>query len=532
MKQIFYITFLSLLAFTACNDKYEFSSSGFSSPGVISGPAQITVDPESTQTVVLSWEASVVDDDTWVLYDVIFDHADGNFSNPFSTIKSDGGTQNKLTLTQAAVNTIAREGGINPTESGSFIWTVRAYRGGTIKYAPESKSISITRPDVLDVPEQLYIFGTALADTENGVQMGKPASGIFLFHTTIALSGNLWFCSSPDPDAKGALRYYYDDAANKLMQGEGTTAVTANEYAVDITVNFPARSFSAEAPFEAPEELYIQGPVAEAGQKFRKEATDTFVLYTKFGSAGSIYFTSTQNADAVDAKQYYIAGGKLEFGGGTTAVNATQYTADRITVNTTARTMTIEPIGDIILEWVNAMVPVDAANPSFSYASDGNFTLTFNIPVNFQHVDEENKGGNCYTDARYILKVNENPAVPMPSNDEIKNTPAADRKIKRWGCKYINEADNGNPYNLTIQPYDRPAAPPTHADIWIPVFETGRHNDADVDTEEIVASPYYVYSEMPSRWHANWFFKTAWAGSQRTATIYTNKNNKIGVHIE
>ena len=532
MKRLFYMMLLPLLALTACGDKYELKSTGFSAPGAISGPAQVTIDLESTATATLSWEASDVDDGTWVLYDVVFDQADGNFLNPFWSVKSDGGTQNKLTLNQKAMNDIARAGGINPAKSGGFIWTVRAYRGGVAKYASESKNIGMTRPDVLDIPDKLYVFGTALANADIGAKMSLVSGGIFILRTTLAQAGNLWFCSSSDPNDPTATKYYYDATAGKLMQGEGTASVDTGNDEIDITVNFNNRSFMAEAPFEAPEELYIQGTAAEAGQKFRKDAADVFVLYTKFGTAGNIYFSSTRDANDDEANLYYVANGKLEPGNGTTTVAATAYTAERITVNTTARSMTIEPIGDIELIWVNANNAIDSSRPKFAYSSNGNFTLTFAIPANFDHIDAENKGGTAYTDARYFLRVNEDPTNPMPSDAEIKAIPAAERKIKRWGCKLTAD------YNMTISPYDRnhATAGVTHAAYWISVFETGMEDGSQVDTEEIIETPYYLYSpgnsEMPARWNANWFFKTAWAGTTKTATIYSDKNGKMSLHIE
>jgi hypothetical protein len=90
---------------------------------------------------------------------------------------------------------------------------------------------------------------------------------------------------------------------------------------------------------------------------------------------------------------------------------------------------------------------------------------------------------------------------------------------------------------MTIQPYDRKRAVApliSHAEYWVAGFDTGTLGDGttEVDAaalEEIVITPYYVYSEMPSRWNANWYFKTDMAGTTKTATIYTNKNNTMGI---
>lgn len=526
MKRILLFLTACLAIYTGCT-KYGYNTN-FTAPDKLTGTESvIAIDPDNVEYVILKWSGGGAQDGSIVLYDVLFDHTDGDFSEPFYIQAADNGTAEQLSLRHTDLNAIAKASGISPAQSGSFKWTVRASKGGIMKIADAFSEMEVIRPDILDVPEHLYVFGTALPDNERGMEMEVMENGRFFVNVTFASDGDIWFSDSQNPDAPDAICYWYDSASEKLMQGDGRTTVTASGM-MDITLDLIARTYAVIEHFDRPADLYIQGDAAEKGQHFRKISDTEFVLFTKFLKSGYIYFTTTQDPAAENTVRYYIDNdGELVIGNGFTHIDATVYNADRITVNTLSRDMTVEQIGEIRLEWVNAMVSVDSGNPSFEYVSDGNFTLTFDIPVGFEHVDEENKGGTAATDARYFIKVNYDPSNPMPSNDEIKSTPEAERRIKRWGCSLTKD------YNMTISPYDRKhTSGITHAEYWLPAFETGELDGAAVDAEEIVEEPYYVYSEMPKRWQSNYFFKTAFAGSTRTATIYTNKDNKMSVHIE
>lgn len=504
MKYI-YLLIALLIVLSSCEEDYNYNTA-FSAPTELYGPENIAIELDTERNVVLSWTGGGAADGSPVLYDVFFDKEGGDFSEPFYSCKSDLNTYEQLTLTYRNLNRIARQAGIAPDTSGSFIWTVRTAKGGEMKFAPASRKMTVARPDVLDIPESLYLFGTALDEGTGGYEMNEVDAGVFRIYVSVSRNGTLFFADKKDPEASGAIRFYYDSAAGQVKQGAGTTLVEAQAEAVDITVDLNLRTYVLEEHFQQPEELYIQGDVSEAGRRFAKNG-DIFTLYTRFESGGSIYFTDVPNPASGNALRYYInEENKLVQGDGTTAVDATRngICADRITVAVSTRLMTIDEIGDMRIEWVNAMSPVDISDPKFIYAGNGNFTAEFSIPTGFQHTDEENKGGTSATDARYLLKVVENGT------------------LKRWGCNLTKDE------NMTIQPYERKnSAGETYAAHWIPIFEAG-----GAETERIIVSDYYLYSQMPNRWKANWFFKTEYAGTHRHATIYTNDANSMRLHIE
>ena len=116
MKKILWICSV-LLAMVSCQEDYELNTD-FAVPTELSSPASIQLNVSSPTPVVLSWSGGGAADGGIVLYEVLFDKADGDFSKPLATVKSDLGAATSLSITHAAINTIARNAGIYPLETG------------------------------------------------------------------------------------------------------------------------------------------------------------------------------------------------------------------------------------------------------------------------------------------------------------------------------------------------------------------------------------------------------------------------------
>lgn len=97
----------------SCQEDYELNTD-FAVPTELSSPASIQLNVSSPTPVVLSWSGGGAADGGIVLYEVLFDKADGDFSKPLATVKSDLGAATSLSITHAAINTIARNAGIYP----------------------------------------------------------------------------------------------------------------------------------------------------------------------------------------------------------------------------------------------------------------------------------------------------------------------------------------------------------------------------------------------------------------------------------
>lgn len=237
MKKILFVS--AVLAAVMSCQKYEYNTE-FSAPTQLDSPSEVVIDLAG-ENIVLAWTGGGAEDGGVCLYNVLFDRTDGDFREPLSSMQSDNGGLQQLTITQAQLNNIARASGIAPLGTGEIKWTVTASRGGEVKRSAESATIVLTRPDGIDnIPEHLYLDGTGAATDGAGREFRIMDEGVFRIYTVLD-GGAISFRSSMDSDA---LLFYYDESTASLREGEGETSVSAteNDKLVRITVNFNART--------------------------------------------------------------------------------------------------------------------------------------------------------------------------------------------------------------------------------------------------------------------------------------------------
>ena len=227
-----------LSSLLACTPKYELNTE-FTVPTELDAPETVLLDVGSSERVVFFWSGGEAADGGLILYEVLFDVAGGNFSNPVASFQSDRGSQSRLTLTHSQLNVIARDGGVGIGQTGSFIWTVKAARGGVVKDCGIFKEITLTRGDGIDaIPESLAIAGSAAL--EPGQSFRKVENGVFSIVTRVQ-AGDMYFTSA---DGR-----YYIGTTGSLVTGEGShefTDVPASGIA-RITVDFKTLKMKVEA---------------------------------------------------------------------------------------------------------------------------------------------------------------------------------------------------------------------------------------------------------------------------------------------
>lgn len=232
MKRNLLILITLLTAVFGCTQKYELDTE-FTMPTELASPASVVLDVTSSSTVVLSWTGGKANDGGIVLYNVLFDEEGGDFSDPIATMPSDLGAGEQLTLTHAALNTIARNAGIKPNETGKLIWTVTGAKGGVTKAYDGYASLSITRGEGIDnMPEKLYVGGAAAK--EAGQEFRVVEEGLYVIYTKLG-AGTLNFTS----EKSGGFTFYSDNSG-KLVEGEGSYNVDSAPASglARITVNF------------------------------------------------------------------------------------------------------------------------------------------------------------------------------------------------------------------------------------------------------------------------------------------------------
>lgn len=237
------VLFLSVcsLLLAGCEDDYNYSAE-FTEPQTLISPVPLQLDLASVQNVVFSWKGGGAADGGMLLYEVLFDKAGGDFSAPLYRTPSDLGGEPQLTLTHVTLNKLARMAGIKTGETGSLKWTVTASRGGVVKPAKTEGEIVLTRPEGLEVPEQLYLYGPATENGSEGQAFRLATDGVFVVYTILKADGEIYFAGD---QTENAVKYYINEEG-VLVEGTSATTVTKQEVPVRLTVNFNTKAMTID----------------------------------------------------------------------------------------------------------------------------------------------------------------------------------------------------------------------------------------------------------------------------------------------
>ncbi len=128
----------------------------------------MTLQSGGSATSYSEWEKAVAEDNGVVYYDVLFDKADGDFSNPVFVVAADNnGTATGSSITHKVLNKIGKLAGIPSGKEGKLKWTVASSRGLSRVVSQTARTINITRTNGIDAPDALF------ADTGEGTEGGS-----------------------------------------------------------------------------------------------------------------------------------------------------------------------------------------------------------------------------------------------------------------------------------------------------------------------------------------------------------------------
>ena len=184
----------------------------------------VVLQSSSSASLYFEWEPSLAEDGGAVLYEVVFDKTDGDFSDPLAIITSDNnGAMNHATISHKTLNQIAASAGVESAETGTLKWTVYASKGILPVKAQEERILTITRlAGFAEVPAQLYITGEATevgGELSKAMQMKKVADGEFEIYMQLTAGQSFQFVSS-----NAGTPTTYSLKGEKLVEG-GTTTV-------------------------------------------------------------------------------------------------------------------------------------------------------------------------------------------------------------------------------------------------------------------------------------------------------------------
>jgi starch-binding outer membrane protein SusE/F len=236
---VFFIAF-----FSSCEKEYVLYGD-VSAPPALTAPENdffVKIEPAGTATLEVSWEAAKATDGGLVLYEVLFDKVDGDFSSPVYTVLSDNkGAAATLTLDHKILNKIANAAGIQSLATGNVKWTVVATKGATMAKADAARTLKLERPlGFAEMPAELYLVGSATEAGDaaaNAIPFKKKEDGVFELYTSLK-AGSYQLITSTGADAK---KFFIEN--NVIKEGETAVTVEGDTRAQRLTFDFNSATY-------------------------------------------------------------------------------------------------------------------------------------------------------------------------------------------------------------------------------------------------------------------------------------------------
>jgi hypothetical protein len=231
-----------LLVLAGCSDSYELQT-GFDAPQSLIAPTQnqlIAIDLENGTTTKFEWEKSNSYYGGVVLYEVIFDKENGDFTTPiFKTVSNGGGGDTWLSLTPKQLIALAKLADIGVDSEGVVKWKVIASQGGERKEVEEVRTLRLKRPaGIGEIPAELFAYGSGfeVKTIETAMKFKKIEDGVFEIFASIS-NGEIKLCNA----ATGNKVFYVFGSNNKLVEADNESGIaitgTGNAYRVVVDFN-------------------------------------------------------------------------------------------------------------------------------------------------------------------------------------------------------------------------------------------------------------------------------------------------------
>lgn len=236
MKAIYikFIMITSLIAaFMACSSDGEVRDLGVTPVKMLYEPADgrtLVLQSSASAMLYFEWEPARAEDSGGVLYEIAFDKASGDFSNPVIMLAADNnGGSNHATITHKQLNQIAALAGIESAAEGTLKWTVYSSKGINPVKAEQERSITLTRlAGFANIPEELFITGSgteAGADIAKAIKMKRISEGEFEVYTRLTEGQDFQFVNSITGEPT-----VYSLSGEKIVEGGSSTVTKTGIY--------------------------------------------------------------------------------------------------------------------------------------------------------------------------------------------------------------------------------------------------------------------------------------------------------------
>jgi len=227
---------ITIIAFSSCKKDTRALDLNVAPVTTINAPendTSINLQPTTGSSVVFKWTPSTTQD--LVLYEVAFDKAGGDFSNPVYKVLSDGaGVEPQATITQKLLNKIASAAGIAQSAGGTIKWAVVVSKAVSNKVSTNTRNLQITRPAGFAVlPDSLYLTGSATeqgADVSKAIIFKKTGDGVFELYTSLQ-AGTYSFI---DKKTGTPTTYSIQNNTSVVLNGSTTVTGSKNVYRISL----------------------------------------------------------------------------------------------------------------------------------------------------------------------------------------------------------------------------------------------------------------------------------------------------------
>jgi hypothetical protein len=221
------VTISLIFALIACSNDGEVRDLGVTAVKKFYEPEHakdVVLQSSASATLYFEWEPARAEDSGNVLYEVVFDRADGDFSEPLFIVASDNnGATNHATITHKQLNRIAALAGVESAARGALKWTVYSSKGINPVRAEEERMLTLTRlAGFADIPSQLYLTGEGVEtglDLSHALITRKIAEGEFEIYAMLTEGRAFGFVN-----ATSGTPTEYSLSGEKILEG-GTSTV-------------------------------------------------------------------------------------------------------------------------------------------------------------------------------------------------------------------------------------------------------------------------------------------------------------------
>ncbi len=236
-----------LLALAACKDEGGELDTRLTAVNALVEPLdgkEVVLQTTTGASTYFEWEYCNEAESGTALYQIAFDKADGDFSNPvYLTSADNNGLYNNATITHKQLNKIAGMMGIGSSGTGTFKWTVFSSKGLKALKGAEERAITITRlAGFADVPVDVYVTGQASEGGDNlsqAHQMKAVAGGEFETYTQLTADKPFYFTDG----TSGTPRKFYTEGGLVKENGTSTVAITG-VYRITLDFNTGACTYA------------------------------------------------------------------------------------------------------------------------------------------------------------------------------------------------------------------------------------------------------------------------------------------------